>query len=135
MLIKGLCDYYDILRKKGEVLPDGYSKVKVEYRISITENGKIDDILEFDDETHLYGKQPIAKAIRMPKRTEKSSIDANIIEHRPLYIFGLNLNNEGFTTEDNTNKAKKSHQDFVAKNLEFIEGIDSPVVNAYRKFI
>lgn len=135
MLIKGLCDYYDILREKGEVLPDGYSKVKVEYRISITENGKIDDILEFDDETHLYGKQPIAKAIRMPKRTEKSSIDANIIEHKPRYIFGLNLSNEGFTTEDRTNQAKKAHQDFVAKNLEFIEGIDSPVVNAYRKFI
>ena len=47
MLIKGLCDYYDIRREKGKVLPDGYSKVKVEYRISITENGKIDDILEF----------------------------------------------------------------------------------------
>lgn len=137
MLIKGLYDYYDILREKGEVLPDGYSIVKVKYRISITENGKIDDILEYYDETHLYSQQPkpIAKAIRMPKRTEKSSIDANIIEHRPRYIFGLNLSNEGFTTEDRTNQAKKSHQDFVTKNLAFIQGIDSPVVNAYRKFI
>ena len=69
MLIKGLYDYYDILREKGEVLPDGYSIVKVKYRISITENGKIDDILEYYDETHLYSQQPkpIAKAIRMPR--------------------------------------------------------------------
>lgn len=26
----------------------------------------------------------------MPERTEKSGIEANISEHRPLYIFGLN---------------------------------------------
>ena len=137
MLIKGLCDYYDILREKGEVLPDGYSTVQVKYKVSLTEDGKIDDIVSCQEEVPGPGKKPklVPKDMVMPKRTEKPGIDANIIEHRPLYIFGLNLNNEGFTTEDNTNKAKKSHQDFVTKNLEFIEGIDSPVVNAYRKFI
>lgn len=137
MLIKGLCDYYDILREKGEVLPDGYSTVQVKYKVSLTEDGKIGDIVSCQEEVPGPGKKPklVPKDMVMPKRTEKPGIDANIIEHRPLYIFGLNLNNEGFTTEDNTNKAKKSHQDFVTKNLEFIEGIDSPVVNAYRKFI
>ena len=137
MLIKGLCDYYDILREKGKVLPDGYSTVRVKYKVSLTEDGKIDDIVSCQEEVPGPGKKPklVPKDMVMPKRTEKPGIDANIIEHKPLYIFGLNLNNEGFTTEDNTNRAKKSHQDFVTKNLEFIEGIDSPVVNAYRKFI
>ncbi len=137
MLIKGLCDYYDILREKGEVLPDGYSIVPVKYKVSLTEQGEIDEIVSCQEEAQVSGKKPklVPKDMVMPKRTEKPGIDANIIEHRPLYIFGLNFSNDGFTTEDNTNKAKKSHQDFVTKNLAFIEGIDSPVVNAYRKFI
>lgn len=137
MLIKGLCDYYDILREKGEVLPDGYSIVPVKYKVSLTEHGEIDEIVSCQEEVQVSGKKPklVPKDMVMPKRTEKPGIDANIIEHRPLYIFGLNFSNDGFTTEDNTNKAKKSHQDFVTKNLAFIEGIDSPVVNAYRKFI
>ena len=137
MLIKGLCDYYDILREKGEVLPDGYSIVPVKYKVSLPEQGEIDEIVSCQEEAQVPGKKPklVPKDMVMPKRTEKPGIDANIIEHRPLYIFGLNFSNDGFTTEDNTNKAKKSHQDFVTKNLAFIEGIDSPVVNAYRKFI
>lgn len=137
MLIKGLCDYYDILREKGEVLPDGYSIVPIKYKVSLTEQGEIDEIVSCQEEAQVPGKKPklVPKDMVMPKRTEKPGIDANIIEHRPLYIFGLNFSNDGFTTEDNTNKAKKSHQDFVTKNLAFIEGIDSPVVNAYRKFI
>ena len=29
MLIKALCDYYDLLSKDNKVLPDGYSNVKI----------------------------------------------------------------------------------------------------------
>ena len=46
MLIKALCDYYDVLSKAGQVLPDGYSKVKIHYLISLTEDGKIDEIID-----------------------------------------------------------------------------------------
>lgn len=71
----------------------------------------------------------------MPQRTEKPGIDSNIVEHRPLYIFGLNLDGERLTPDDRTGKARKSHEAFVKSNLEFMEGIDSPVVNAYRNFL
>ena len=46
MLIKALCDYYDILAVKGSVLPAGYSKVNVHYKISLTEEGQIDEIID-----------------------------------------------------------------------------------------
>ena len=36
MLIKALCDYYDILSKAGKVLPEGYSNVGVHYLVSLT---------------------------------------------------------------------------------------------------
>ena len=137
MLIKGLCDYYDILKERGDVVPEGYSLVPVRYKISLTEEGNIDEIVSCQEEVKNGGKKPklIPKDMLMPKRTEKTGIDANVIEHRPLYIFGLNFSDGEFTPDDNTDKARKSHENFVAKNLDFIEGLDSPVINAYRKFI
>ena len=75
--------------------------------------------------------------IVLPKRSQKSGIDLNIIEHRPLYIFGLNYDNKSgtFTPYDRTSKAEKSHKLFVEGNLKFCEGLDSDIVNAYRSFL
>lgn len=120
MLIKALCDYYDI---RGNSLPEGYSSIKPDYLICLTPDGKIGDIVNYQED------------VIMPSRTEIPGIGANIIEHRCLYIFGLNLANGVFTPNDKTNKAKKSHEDFVNKNLKFIDGINTPVVNAFREFI
>ena len=141
MLIKALCDYYDVLADEGKVLPDGYSLVKVHYKICLTPDGKIDAIINCQNMEHITAKNGktkekyVPKEVWMPSRTEKPGIDANIIEHRPLYIFGLNFDNDQFTPDDKTKKAEKSHAVFVEENLKFIEGIDSPLVNAYRAFI
>lgn len=141
MLIKALCDYYDILKKDGKVLPDGYSNVNVHYLISLTPDGKIDGVIDWQKVKLVeMGKgktkeKKVPRQVIMPKRTEKTGTDSNIVEHRPLYIFGLNYDSEAFTTSDKTDKAKKSHLDFVEKNSAFTEGIDTPIVNAYRNFI
>ena len=84
MLIKALCDYYDILFEKGRVLPSGYSKVNVHYLISLTESGQVDEIIDCQ-KTELVpsGKKMKEKKVPvemvMPLRTEKPGIDANII--------------------------------------------------------
>lgn len=145
MLISALCDYYDVLRRQGKVLPESYSAVGVQYLIALREDGSLASIIDRQRSEILEqkGKQKEIKrprSVQLPKRTEKSGIDGNIIEHRPLYIFGLNYETPKggapyLCPEDRTDKAKKSHADFAAKNLEFIEGIDTPVVNAYRNFI
>ena len=140
MLISALCEYYDILAKAGKVLPDGYSSVKISYEIALTEAGEIDEIQNIQkEETVQAGKKEkvrkVPADIVMPKRTEKPGIDANIAEHRPLYIFGLNLEDGILTPDDRTGKAKKSHEAFVKENLEFTEGINSPLVKAYRNFL
>lgn len=141
MLIKALCDYYDILEKNGKVLKNGYSTVQIKYKIALTEDGEIDEIIDCRRTEMISQKSGKTKEKRlpadmiMPKRTEKPGIDANIIEHRPLYIFGLNYDNGRFTPDDKTDKAKKSHKDFIEKNLKFIENMDSPVINAYRNFL
>lgn len=141
MLIKALCDYYEILAKTNRVLPSGYSNVKIHYLISLTPEGKIDRLIDYQKKEITEGtkgktkEKLVPRILLMPKRTEKPGIDANIVEHRPLYLFGLNLGPDGFTAEDRTNKAQKSHQAFVQANLEFIKGLDSPLINAYRAFL
>lgn len=140
MLIKALCDYYDILSKEDKVLPDGYSKVNVHYLISLTKDGKMDEIINCQrKEMVKSGKKMKEKEMPvpmiMPQRTEKPGIDANIVEHRPLYIFGLNQNKDTLTSEDRTEKAKKSHAAFVEENLKFMENLHSEIVMAYKKFI
>lgn len=140
MLIHALCDYYDILAKEGKVLPEGYSSVKIHYLISLTEDGKMDGIIDHQDTVQVpFGKKlkekKVPKDLQMPKRTEKSGIEANIAEHRSLYIFGLNLDKDILTPDDRTNKAQKSHQAFVEANLGFIEGLHTPLIDAFRSFL
>lgn len=141
MLIKALSDYYDILAEEGKILPDGYSKVNIHYLICLSTDGKIEEIINCQEkienktEKGKIKEKWVPKIEEMPQRTEMPGIKSNIIEHRPLYIFGLNLDKEKLTPDDRTGKAKKSYEVFVKSNLEFIEGLDSPVVNAYRNFL
>lgn len=141
MLIKALNDYYDLLATEGKILPEGYSKVNIHYLICLTAEGKIDGLINYQEKQEIKdakGKikeKSVPRVIQMPQRTEKPGIDSNVIEHRPLYIFGLNYEDGMLTTEDRTGKARKSHQAFVEKNLEFIKDLDSPTVNAYRNFL
>ena len=114
MLIHALSGYYDILAKAGKVLPEGYSNVKIHYKVCLTEDGRIDEILSCKVRTEQKAAKGKIKEVWnprnmvMPKRTEKPGIDANIIEHRPLYLFGLNCDKEILSPEDRTQKAKKS---------------------------
>lgn len=141
MLIKALCDYYDVLSRADKVLPEGYSKVKIHYLICLTPEGKIDEIIPWQIKEPVPAKNGkvkeklVPRMEVMPQRTEKPGIDANIIEHRPLYIFGLNYDDGVFRTEDRTGKARKSHEAFVQANKDFLEEMDSPVINAYRAFL
>lgn len=140
MLISALCDYYDVLAKKSAILPDGYSKVGIHSLIALTEDGRIDSIIDWQATETFVAKdkekeRKVPRNEILPKRTEKTAIDPNIVEHRPLYIFGLSYDAKSSTLSADDNKAKKSHAAFVEKNLEFIDGIDAPLVNAYRNFI
>lgn len=140
MLIKALCDYYDILAEKGSVLPEGYSKVNVHYLISLNKDGQVDEIIDCQETERVQSGTKIKEKkvpiqMIMPQRTEKSGIDANIAEHRPLYIFGLNLEKERLSPDDRTDKARKSHKVFVEKNLSFMEDIHSPIAEAYKNFL
>lgn len=142
MLIKALCDYYDVQSKSGKENKDNSDLLgtqEVSYMIMLTPEGEISGIIDIRKAvTDAKGKTKYKPMeIVLPRRSQKPGIDLNIIEHRALYIFGLNWDKKSgaYTTEDKTQKAKKSHQVFKDGNLEFCEGLDSDIVSAYRNFL
>lgn len=143
MLIKALCDYADKREKgrKEKVLEKGWSEQAVHFKINLSPNGMIDSI---DDvrETQIVktkggkeSKKLVPIKVTLPERTQKTCIDANLIEHRPLYIFGLDFDKGIFTPNMKADKARKSHNAFVEHELAFFENLDSEVCRAYRKFV
>ena len=143
MLIKALCDYADkqLAEPDAQKIPDGFAEQDIHYRIILSENGDLKNIIPFTQTKTIKDKKGKEKEIEVPKkallpvRTQKSSIDSNYIEHRPLYIFGLNYDKDAFSPDDKTNKARKSHDAFVKHELEFFEDIDTTACKAYRKFV
>ena len=144
MLIQTLCEYYDMNRKKicGDI-PKGFERVDISHMIFLTPDGKISSIQDIREKTVINGKNGKSKEVLnkrsmiLPKRSQKPGIDLNIAEHRALYIFGLNYDKKEsvFNPDDKTKKASKSHECFVNGSLEFCEGLDSPIVNAFRAFL
>ena len=139
MLITALCDYYDALAKKGAVMPSGVSQVDVSYLIALESSGNIAEIIDYrkkETETNKNGKTTekyTPRVCLMPQRESKSGTNSELLDHRAMYFWGLE-----FTKSDGlqiTSKAQKSHEAFVKKHLTFLEGIDTPIVNAYRNHI
>lgn len=138
MLIKALCDYSALQENKT---PAGYCKQAIHFEILLTPEGKIAAINDVKEPKIINLKNgktktnyvPITE--QLPVRTQKPGIDKNTIEHRPLYIFGLNYDKGTLTPTDATNKAVKSHKCFCEWNEKFFDNIDSPICKAYLNFI
>ena len=138
MLIKALCDYSALQENKT---PAGYCKQAIHFEILLTPEGKIAAINDLRVPRIIPLKNKKTKTVydpvmeQLPVRTQKPGIDKNTIEHRPLYIFGLNYDKGTLTPTDATNKAAKSHNCFCEWNEKFFENIDSPICKAYLNFI
>lgn len=141
MLISALCEYYDDLARDGKVVPEGYSEQAVDYLVALAPNGTIESVIDWRLTEQIPMKngkmkeRKTSRTVLLPERSEKPGIDFNFIEHRPLYIFGLNFDSGILTPEDNTDKAKKSHGLFKEKTLAALGELESPVINAFRAFV
>ena len=143
MLIQALCDYADKAAAKSadSQIPSGYSQQTVHFEVLLTAEGKIAEIVDLREAKNIVLKNGKTKTVTepssavLPERSAKTGIDSAIIEHRPLYLFGLNYEKDGFTPDDKTNKARKSHQAFVERNSGFFADLDSEICKAYYNFI
>lgn len=140
MLIKALCDYADRCEadRNDEAIPDGWCKQDVHFKINLSPDGELVSISDIRDKQTIpmkNGKEKeklVPRKAVLPERTQKTCIDSNTIEHRPLYIFGLEFDKGSFAVSD---KAGKSHIAFVKHELEFFKDLDSEICLAYRRFL
>lgn len=138
MLIKALCDFYDLLAAEGKVLEKGFSAVPIQYAVSLSTDGKITGITDIRRERTVTDKKGKVKTeyepvmCRFPFREKSTSIKAYRIDHRGKYIFGLSYDPDTNTLSVTD---KLANDKFKEKNLEFIDGMDEPVVNAFRNFL
>ena len=136
MLISALCSYYDTLAESGRLEEKGFTNQDVSYRIYLNPDGSVADIIDYIDKITVETKKGTAtkkvkKKIRVPVHPVSTSVKAYLLDYRGEYIFGYEKKKKG--NEIFFHKEKRDA--FVEKNLEFISGIDAPVVNAYRNFL
>lgn len=141
MLIRALCDYASLQEDSG--IPEGWLPQSIHYRILLTPDGDVRDIVDVREQIEIPAKGGKTKTVLRPRtvilpaRTQKTAIDSNIIEHRPFYIFGVDYDAKSgtFTAETEKDKARKSHAAFVKHESEYFDGLDSEICLAYRRFI
>lgn len=138
MLIRALCDYYDVLAANGDVNEKGFSKVLLQYAITLSPDGRITGINDIRRERQVTDKKGKVKTeydpvtASFPFREKSTSIKAYNIDHRPKYIFGMTYEPASDTLSVTD---KVANDKFKEKNLEFINGMDDPTVNAFRNFL
>lgn len=96
MLIRALCDYYDILAKAGKVVPQGYSKQDISYLVALNVDGTLEEIVDYRISELVQKGKGKTKEVKNPRTvlmplpaTNPSKIAANGADCRPNYIFGV----------------------------------------------
>ncbi|MDO5564773.1 MAG: type I-C CRISPR-associated protein Cas8c/Csd1 [Eubacteriales bacterium] len=138
MLIKALCDYYEVLKKENIICPKGYEKLEYDYLIGLTTNGDIDSVIDPIDNEESTNSKKSTIIKNVPKREKTTHRKAYVLDHRPAYLFGIYKYNKPILTnkdKEEIKNAKESRKKFTESEKSFLNGIDSPLVNAYRKFI
>lgn len=136
-MLRALCEYYDCLcrQKDSGFIPDGYEREKISLNLVLKSDGKIKEILPYT-RTVNNGKKvrEVEREELFPFRYHKSTILSETIEAREKYLFGLEWDKtaEKLTTTKNSLLAFSKCKE---KNLEFLEGLHSQVIDAFRNFL
>ena len=78
MLIKALCDY--AIKQQDNIIPNGFSKQKIDYRIIISTNGELKDIIPSKETIYIKDKKgndipkEQSRIIIVPERIQKNRI-------------------------------------------------------------
>ncbi len=140
MVIKELAGYYDLLYSQGRIISPDFEEVQASHLVVLTPDGRIESIVNWRVKEVITDKKGNEKErwfprkVIMPKRFSKAGA-TNIIEHRPDYLFGLQITKDGtLTTESKLDNLRKHHETCVKENMRFLEDIQTPVATAYKNF-
>lgn len=130
MIISSLCEYDKFLRAKDSSVfaPDGFAyEDNIKFLAILTPDGKIDNIISLGEKN---GKVTLYPTMLLPRAIRKSSIFAYVADHRPEYLFGLEVKAGKFVLPKKLDK----NSAFKKTTIEFFEDIDSPVAQAFYNF-
>lgn len=136
-MLNALSDYYDCLRlqKDSGLVPDGYSKIGVNYNLVLNRDGTIRAVLPYMKNVLIGKKKKEAPREELfPFRNSVPGIAAETVDHREKYLFGIEWSKqEGkLVVTRNSLRAFEKCRD---KSLSFLEGLRSPVIDAYVAFL
>ena len=141
MVIKELAEYYDLLYSQGKIISPDFEEVPITYLVVLTLDGRIESISNWrirDVVLDKKGKEKerfLPRRVIMPKRFSKAG-STNIVEHRPDYLFGLQVAKDGgLTPESKLDNLRKHHITCVKENIRFLDDIQTPVATAYKNFL
>ncbi len=127
MILKALCDYYDALADRGDVVPPGWSEAKVSFALDIDEHGTLRGVIPLKVLPD-GGKREAPQSVQVPEQVKKSSgIASNFLCENSSYFLGI----------DNKGKPERSRQCFeAAKTLhhEILDGTDCAAARAVLAF-
>lgn len=136
-MLRALSEYYDCLcrQKDSGLVPDGYSSVGVNYNLVLNPGGTIKAVLPYT-KVVLIGKKEkeVPRDECFPFRNSVPGIAAETVDHREKYLFGIGWDKQG----EKLAVTKSSLLAFAKcreKNLSFLEGLTSPVIDAYKNFL
>lgn len=66
MLIKALCDYYDVLFRQGKILSTALEKVNISYLISLTADGRVVSVRCCREKEKILNKKGVEKEKDVP---------------------------------------------------------------------
>lgn len=139
MLIKALCDYAEKQADTG--IPEGWQEHGIHYRILLTPEGEIKDIVDVRgrvEDPAKGGKTKLTpKTILLPFRQRKTGVSAYYMDDRPIYIFGLDYDkqNDCLMIANAKRDDPKKHPVLVEHELSFFSDLDSDICRAYCNFL
>jgi len=133
MILQDLAKLYDQLidDENAEISPPGFSKVNINYLLSLGPDGELLDILYvFVEQENGKKKIELAQKRFLPEEVIRpGNVVANLLWDNKTYVLGIRDENVG--EED----CKRKFEAFRKKNLAFIEKLSSPEAVAFKNFL
>ncbi len=134
MIIQSLARYYDILAKDPDsgIPTEGYSVTGVHFAVVISPEGKLLNLIPLK-ESVTRGKKivEVPQHIQLPARVKRASnILSNYLADNASYVFGL-----GNPEKKDADYGKLRFEAFREKNLQLIEGLQTPAALALSRFL
>lgn len=136
-MLRALSEYYDCLcrQKDSRLVPDGYSRVGVNYNLVLTADGSIREILPYVNTVNDGKKtREIPRDELFPFRNSVPGIAAETVDHREKYLFGIEWDKQAeklAVTKNSLLAFAKCRE----KSLEFFGGCSSPVIDAFKSYL